>query len=118
MRKASVNHKRITAVVRQELPYIIRKAAEYERERERNPELAEIILRDTLPGIQFDMVGNIRREFVTINDEFLTFVGYDGNLNGFLTDYFGSDFKPVEGQELKFRFIGGYLINSSNHQEL
>lgn len=116
MKKASVNHKRITAVVRQELPYIIRKAAEYERER--NPELAEIILRDTLPGIEFDKVGNIRREFVTINDEFLTFVGYDGNLNGFLADYFGSDFKPVEGQELKFRFIGGYLINSFNHQTL
>ena len=115
MRKASINHKRITAVVRQELPFIIRKAAEYERERERNPELAEIMLRDTLPGIEFDMVGNIRREFVTINDEFLTFVGYEGNLDGFLADYFGNDFKPVEGQELKFRFICGYLINSSNN---
>lgn len=113
MKKASVNHKRITAVVRQELPFIIRKAAEYERER--NPELAEIILRDTLPGIEFDIVGNIRRVFVTINDEFLTFVGYEGNLNGFLSDYFGDDFKPAEGQELKFRFIGGFLINSSNN---
>lgn len=113
MRKANISHKRITAIVRQEIQSAIHKAREYEDEERMNPgsELAGILKQQVIPGIEFDMVGNICREFVTINDEFLVLVGYDGNLEGFLADYFGSDYKPKEGEPLKFRFVDGYLIN-------
>lgn len=113
MRQANINHKRITAIVRQELHSAIYKAREYEQEERQHPgsDLARILKSGVIPGIELDKVGDICREFVTINDEFLSLVGYDGNLGGFLADYFGSDYKPKEGEPLKFRFLDGYLIN-------
>ena len=113
MRKANINHKRITAIVRQEVQGAIHRAREYEQEVREHPgsDLAGILKQGVIPGIEFDKVGGVCREFVTINDEFLALVGYDGNLGGFLADYFGSDYKPKEGEPLKFRFVGGFLIN-------
>ena len=113
MRKANINHKRITAIVRQELDSAIWKARDYEQEQKKNgsSELAGIMGKGVIPGIEFDKVGSVQRVFVTINDEILTLVGYDDNLEGFLADYFGSDFKPKEGEQLKFRYIDGFLIN-------
>ena len=113
MRQANISHKRITAIVRQEIGSAIYRAREYEQEERKNPgsELASVLKKQVTPGIEFDVVGSVRREFVTINDEFLTIVGYDGNLDGFLADYFGTDFKPMDGEPLKFRFLDGYLIN-------
>lgn len=61
--------------------------------------------------ISFETKGRTEEVFVTVNDEFLNLVGYDGNLEGFLADYFGRDYKPCEGEPLKFRFLEGYLIN-------
>lgn len=113
MRRATINHKRITAIVRQEVQSAICKAREYVEEERRNPgsELAIILKRSVITGIEFGKVGNIGMVFVTINDEFLNLVGYDGNLGGFLADYFGNDYEPDEKEPLKFRFIDGYLIN-------
>ena len=116
MRQANINHKRITAIVRQEVQSAVHRACEYEDEQRQHPgsDLARILKQGVIPGIEFDKVGGICREFVTINDEFLSLVGYDGNQKGFLADYFGSDYKPEEGEPLKYRFIDGYLINPSN----
>lgn len=116
MRQTNISHKRITAIVRQELGCVVSRAREYAQEERQNPgsELAEVLRQQVIPGIEFDNVGNIGRVFVTINDEFLALVGYDGNQKGFLADYFGSDYKPEEGEPLKYRFIDGYLINPSN----
>ena len=113
MRQANISHKRITAIVRQEVQRAIYHASAYEDEERIHPgsELAGILKQNVIPGIEFDMTGSIRREFVTINEEFLALVGYDGNLESFLSDYFGSDFRPKEGEPLKFRFLDGYLIN-------
>lgn len=113
MKKATINHKRITAIVRQEVQSAINKAREYEEEKQRHPdsELAVILKRGVISGIEFNNVGNIGMVFITINEEFLNLVGYVNNLNGFLADYFGSDFEPAEKEPLKFRFLGGYLVN-------
>ena len=51
--------------------------------------------------------------YVTVNDIFLSQVGYEGNLSGFLADYFGHDFKPRNGEPLRFRYVNGYLVNPS-----
>lgn len=112
----TINHKRITAVVRQVLPGAVMKAAEYQRECRLHPgsDLSETLKLGVIPGIEFDEAFGIGRVFVTINDEFLTLVGYDGNLGGFLADYFGNDFKPKDGEPLKFRLIDGLLINPTN----
>ena len=116
MRQTNINHKRITAIVRQEVQSAVHRACEYEDEQRQHPgsDLARILKQGVIPGIEFDKVGSVRRVFVTINDEFLALVGYDGKLGGFLADYFGSDYKPKEGEPLKYRFIDGYLINPSN----
>ena len=113
MRQSNINHKRITAIVRQESEIAIHNAWEYDQEEREHPgsELAGILKRDAIPGIEFDRKGSTVKKFVTINDEFLELVGYDGNLRGFLADYFGSDFKPKEGEPLKFRYLDGFLVN-------
>lgn len=113
MRKVNINHKRITAIVRQELDSAIWKARDYEQEQKKNgsSELAGIMGQNVIPGIEFDKVGSVQRVFITINDEILTLVGYDDNLEGFLADYFGSDYKPMEGESLRFRYIDGFLVN-------
>ena len=63
--------------------------------------------RELLPGIELAD----SRVFITVNDEFLERVGYDGNLGGFLADYFGSDAKFTDGEPLKFRYLEGFLVN-------
>ena len=116
MRHQNIRHKRITAIVMRELQSEIMKASEYDQEEREHPgsELAGALKNDVIPGIEFDRVGSVRRVFVTLNDEFLSLVGYDGNLSGFLADYFGSDYEPAGDKPLKYRFIDGYLLNPSS----
>ena len=113
MRENTISHKRITAIVRQEVQTMLHRVSDYNCEQRKHPdsELAQALKKNTISGIEFESVGAIRKEFVTINDEFLALVGYDGNLDGFLADYFGSDYKPREGEPLRFRFIDGFLID-------
>lgn len=112
MQSKTINHKRITQVVRSVIGYRIDRAESHFYNMKHDPDGVEAkAYKEVLPGIVFDDSAGILKAFVTINDEFLALVGYDGNLEGFLADYFGSDYKPTEGEPLKFRFLEGYLIN-------
>ena len=112
MQSKTINHKRITQVVRSVIGYRVSRAESHEWDMKHDPEGVEAkAYKELLPGISFDDSAGIRKTFVTVNEEFLGLVGYDGNLEGFLADYFGSDYKPFEGEPLKFRFLEGYLIN-------
>ena len=113
MKQATINHKRITAIVRQEAETVIRRVREYNEEQREHPdsELAAALKKRIIPGIEFEYSGAVPKVFVTINDDFLSLVGYDANLEGFIADYFGSDYKLMDGKPLRFRFIDGFLIN-------
>ena len=112
MRQSNITHKRITAIVRQEVQTIIRRARDYKAEQREHPdsELATALKKRIISGIEFENTGAIRKEFITINDEFLSLVGYDGDFEGFLADYFGKDFKHSDGEPLRCRFIDGFLM--------
>jgi hypothetical protein len=109
MRQSTISHRRLTRIVKNVIDYHVYKAKSYECDL-RNGDVMEGQQLE-LPGISFETKGRTEAVFVTINDEFLNLVGYDGNLDGFLADYFGRDYKPCEGEPLKFRFLEGYLIN-------
>lgn len=112
MQSRTINHKRITQVVRNVIGYRVNRAENHAFDVKHDPDgVATQAYKEVLPDITFDDDKGVRRTFVTVNDEFLALVGYDGNLEGFLADYFGSDYKPMEGEPLRFRFIEGYLIN-------
>ena len=112
MQSKTINHKRITQVVRNVIGYRVDRAESHALNMKHDPEGVEAkAYKEVLPGISFDDRSGIRKVFVTVNDEFLGLVGYDGNLSGFLADYFGDDYKPGKGEPLKFRFLEGYLIN-------
>lgn len=112
MQSRKINHTRITQVVRNVIGYRVGRAESHDFDMKHEPDsVAAKMYKEVLPGIIFDDSKGVRRTFVTINDEFLVLVGYDGNLEGFLADYFGSDYKPAEGEPLRFRFVEGYLIN-------
>ena len=112
MQSKTINYKRITQVVRSVIGYRVSRADSHDFNMKHDPEGVEAkAYKEILPGITFDDSAGIRKTFVTINEEFLALVGYDGNLEGFLADYFGNDYKPTEGEPLKFRFLEGYLIN-------
>lgn len=118
MQSKTINHKRITQVVRSVIGYRVNMAESHDFEMRHDPEGVEATTyKEILPGISFDNSNGIRKTFVTINDEFLDLVGYDGNLSGFLVDYFGDDYKPSEGEPLKFRFLEGYLINPTKTEK-
>ena len=109
MRQSTISHRRLTRIVKNILDLHVYKAKSYEYDLKEGK--AEKGYQPELPGISFETKGLTEEVFVTVNDEFLNLVGYDGNLEGFLVDYFGRDYKPCEGEPLKFRFLEGYLIN-------
>lgn len=109
MRQLTINNRRLTRIVKSILGLHVYHAKNYENDLKSGKAKEDFQLE--LPGISFENKGRIEEVFVTINDEFLALVGYDGNLEGFLADYFGSDYKPAEGEPLRFRFLEGYLIN-------
>ena len=121
MKSKSINHKRLERIVRNALSSIV---YEFVRESEKmlHPERREPFesqlppYRCPLDGLRYeegDTNKQVQKVYVTINDGLLELVGYEGNLEGFLTDYFGTDFKPDEEAEnpLEFRYIDGLLIN-------
>lgn len=109
MRQSTINNRRLTRIVKMLIDHHVFLAKDYERDLKKG--LANEDYEPELPGISFVMKGRTEETFVTVNDEFLSIVGYDGNLEGFLTDYFGSDYKHDEGEPLRFRYLEGYLIN-------
>lgn len=113
MKQNTINHKRLTAIVRQEASNALYRLREYQDAQKREPdgELARVLKAGIIEGVTSENVDGILKEYVTVNDQFLSLVGYDGNLDGFLADYFGTDYKPEEGEPLRFRFIGGFLVN-------
>lgn len=113
MQSKTINHKRITQIVRSVIDYEISKARSYDFDLRHEPdsEVTKAKANTFIPGIEFDDRDGVKRDIVTINKQFLALVGYDGNLEGFLADYFGSDYKPKKGEPLKFRFLQGFLVN-------
>lgn len=113
MRQKTINHRRVTRLVRSMIDHEIFKARRYYDTLKYDPDSeAAKAERDTfIPGIEFETVGKVAKEYVTVNDDFLTLIGYEDNLEGFLADYFGSDYKPADGQPLRFRYVEGLLIN-------
>ena len=115
MMQSTINNRRLTRIVRVLIDRHVFLAKDYERD------LKEGLAREDyvpeLPGISFVMKGRTEEVFVTVNDEFLNIVGYDGNLEGFLADYFGRNYKPADGEPLKFRYLEGYLINPTKIEQ-
>ncbi len=113
MKQSIINHKRLTAIVRQEAGNALYRLREYLDAQKQEPDglLANALKAGVIEGVTSEKKDGILREYVTVNEQFLSIVGYDGNLLGFLADYFGTDYKPEEGEPLRFRFLGGYLIN-------
>ena len=114
MRQGTVNHRRITSIVKSVIDYEVYKANELQWQLKHEPDsefTASLKEKGVMPGIEFESADGIKREYVTINKEFLSLVGYDDNMKGFLADYFGTDYKPKDGEPLKYRYINGYLIN-------
>ena len=114
MRQGTVNHRRITSIVKCVIDYEVFKARELKRRDDSGDGLDEVEQQKRyclLPGIEFENTDGIMREYVTINKEFLLLVGYDNNLKGFLADYFGRDFRYKTGDPLRFRYLEGYLLN-------
>ena len=109
MRQSTIKNRRLTRIVKNVLDLHVYRAKSYEDDLKSGKAKDDYQLE--LPGISFEKKGRIEEVFVTVNDEFLTLVGYDGNPEGFLADYFGSDYKPMEGEPLRFRLIEGYLMN-------
>lgn len=113
MQKTTINHRRVVRLVKSIIDYEVHKARNVKWQREDDPKseaLAAMEKNVKLPGIEFDDRDGIRRDYVTINDELLALIGYDDNTEGFLYDYFGSDYKHPENEPLRFRFIEGELI--------
>jgi hypothetical protein len=113
MRQTTINHKRITKLVKTFIDHEVYKALRFHDDFKRDPdsEAAKAERGTFIPGIEVEETGRLTKTFVTVNKEFLEVVGYDDNLEGFLADYFGSDYKPEEGQPLRFRYLDGYLVN-------
>lgn len=109
MRQSTINNRRLTRIVKMVIDHHVFLAKGFERDLREG--LARKDYEPELPGISFVMKGRTEEIFVTLNDEFLALVGYDENLEGFLADYFGSDYKATEGEPLRFRYLEGYLIN-------
>lgn len=113
MQKTTINHRMVVRLVKSIIDYEVHKARNLSIAREEEhckDTIAAMEKSVKLPGIEFDDRDGIRRDYVTINDEFLALIGYDDNTEGFLYDYFGSDYKHPEGEPLRFRFIEGELI--------
>ena len=109
MNQKTINHRRVTRLIKSIIDHEVYKAERYQDNLRDEPD-SEIV-KNFIPGIEFEDGERTRKTYVTVNDSFLELVGYDGNLPGFLADYFGTDYKPEEGKPLKFRYIEGYLIN-------
>ncbi len=113
MKQNVINHKRITAIVKLEADRVIYNERKYREAEKQNPgsEIAEALKQFTIPEVDIIRKEGVTREYITVNRQFLALVGYDDNLGGFLADYFGTDYKPEEGEPLRFRYLDGYLVN-------
>lgn len=111
MQQRTINHRRVTRLVKSVIDPEVYRELSHQWDLKHEPERVPENYKPRLPGVECDNLNGINRTFVTINDEFLTLIGYDDNLKGFLIDYFGNDYKPKEGEPLRFRFIDGVLIN-------
>lgn len=109
MKQSTVNYRRITSIVKTKIDYHVHLARDYEDAKSKGIADSEYI--PVLPEIEIVKSGRIEKVFVKINEAFLQIVGYDDNLEGFLHDYFGSDFVYSKDDPLRFRFVDGYLLN-------
>lgn len=112
MNQKTINHRRVTRLVKSIIDYEVYKAEKYYDYLRQDPdsEVAEAMDDTFIPGIEI-VPGRNRKRYVTVNEEFLELIGYEGNLEGFLADYFGTDYVPASDDPLKFRYIDGLLIN-------
>jgi hypothetical protein len=113
MNQKTINHRRVTRLVKSIISYEVYKANSYldSLRREPDSEATKAMEGTFIPGIEIVTSGRNRKEYVTVNEEFLELIGYEGNLEGFLADYFGTDYVPASDDPLKFRYIDGLLIN-------
>lgn len=113
MNQKTINHRRVTRLVKSIIDYEVYKAKNYLDSLRREPEseATKAMAGTFIPGIEIVKSGRNHKDYVTVNDEFLELVGYEGNLEGFLCDYFGADYVPESDDPLKFRYIEGILIN-------
>ncbi len=113
MQSKTINHKRITQIVKRVIGYEVSKAESYDFSLRHEPdsEVTKAKAKTIVPGIEIERAQGVCKSYVTINEQILSLVGYEDNLQGFLQDYFGSDFKPGTDEPLKFRFIEGFLLN-------
>lgn len=113
MNQKTINHRRVTRLVKSTLDYEVYKAEKYNDSLRQDPdsEVTKAMAGTFIPGIEIVRSDRIHKTYVTVNDEFLELIGYEDNLEGFLADYFGSDYVPESDEPLKFRYIEGLLIN-------
>ena len=113
MKQVTINHRRITRLVKSIIDYEVFKAEKYYEAVREDPDgdATKAMAGTFIQGIDIVNGGRTRKKYVTVNDEFLELVGYDDNLGGFLADYFGSDYTPECDGDPKFRYIDGILIN-------
>lgn len=113
MNQKTINHRRVTRLVRSTIDCEVYKAEKYfdSLRQEPDSEVTKSMEGTFIPGIEIVNNGRSRKEYVTVNDEFLELIGYEGNLEGFLADYFGADYVPESDDPLKFRYIDGLLVN-------
>ena len=113
MNQKTINHRRVTRLVKSVIDYEVYKAEKYLEavSQDSTCEEAKEMAGTFIPGIEIISTGRLRKKYVTVNEDFLDLIGYDDNLEGFLADYFGSDYHPENDKELKYRYIDGLLIN-------